>query len=189
MEIALWILCLISSLVLGMFGFSQIIGTIKYFNRFSPGSAIATLLIWLTILGFGAFALLNWLNDCKVALFIGYAIAFILSLRVKPDSDYTTPTNTCNISGSTASDEPESMLNLVNKSIETLQEMHDNAVRDLGNKTEEDAEEMYRLGRITLAEKNQALQSIQRLEMTILFTSDQIKSLKQQRQELLKEKQ
>ncbi len=73
------------SLFLGAFGFPQIVGTIKYFKSFSFVSAIITVLIWLAILGFAAFAVINWLNDYKVALYIGYAISFLMSLKTKPD--------------------------------------------------------------------------------------------------------
>lgn len=86
MRYVLWLLILFGAFVVGTFGFCQIVGTIKYFKYRSPGLLAVTLLIWLAILGFGAFAVLTWLNNYKAALFIGYAISFLLSFNVKPDN-------------------------------------------------------------------------------------------------------
>ena len=83
MEYLIFILVLIGAFILGAFGFSQIIGTIKF--REYAKTPVFTLLFWLILLGFGAFAVLYWLNDSKIALFIGYGISFVLSLRTKPD--------------------------------------------------------------------------------------------------------
>lgn len=74
-----------SAFILGTFGFVQIVGTLKYLKNFKLGSAMFTIIFWLIILGFGAFAVLKWLNSYAVALYIGYGISFLLSLGTKPD--------------------------------------------------------------------------------------------------------
>lgn len=73
------------SLFVGSFGFCQIVGTIKYFRNFRFLSALITITIWATILGFGFYAVTNWLPTYKTALYIGYGISFVLSLNTKPD--------------------------------------------------------------------------------------------------------
>lgn len=73
------------SFLLGTFGFSQIVGTLKYFRNFKLSSALFTIILWGLILGFAAFAVINWISDYKIALFIGYTVSFLLSLGTKPD--------------------------------------------------------------------------------------------------------
>lgn len=85
MKIILFAIVLFLSFFLGVFGFCQIVGTIKYFKNFNFLSALITLIIWVAILGFGFYAVTNWLPSCKTALYIGYGISFILSLGTKPD--------------------------------------------------------------------------------------------------------
>ena len=83
MQYLLFVLVLVGAFILGAFGFSQIIGTIRFKGYVK--TPVFTFLFWLIILGFGAFAVLYWLNDSKIALFIGYGISFLSSLRSKPD--------------------------------------------------------------------------------------------------------
>ena len=85
MQIVIVALVLFLSFLVGTFGFCQIVGTIKYFRNFSIGSALFTIVLWGAILGFGAYAVIAWLNDYAVGLYIGYGIAFLSSLKVKPD--------------------------------------------------------------------------------------------------------
>lgn len=85
MEIFLFIVILLGCLILGSFGFSQIIGCIKFFKRFPMASALLTIFIWLAILGFVSFAIINWLDKYNTALYIGYGISFILSFSVKSE--------------------------------------------------------------------------------------------------------
>ena len=73
------------SFILGTFGFSQIIGTIKYFHNFRLSSALYTIILWSAILGFGAFDVITWLSKYAIALYIGYGVSFLLSLGTKPD--------------------------------------------------------------------------------------------------------
>ena len=78
---AVWLV----SFFVGSWGFPQIVGTIKYFGNFKTASALLTIVLWTAILGFGAFAVIKWLNPYKVAFFIGYGISFLSSLGTKPD--------------------------------------------------------------------------------------------------------
>ena len=71
--------------MLGSLGFSQIVGCIKFPKKFPVVSTLLTILIWIAILGFAFFAIVNWLGEYNVALYIGYGVSFILSLSVKPD--------------------------------------------------------------------------------------------------------
>lgn len=71
------------SFLLGAFGFPQIIGTIRF--NLKAKSAPFTILLWVLILGFGAFAVFYWFSSFKVALLIGYVISFLFSLNTKPD--------------------------------------------------------------------------------------------------------
>lgn len=85
MQALLIMVIIFLSLLVGSFGFSQIVGTIKFFRYFPKGQALFTIVLWSAILGFAAFAVIKWLNDYKVALYIGYGVSFLLSLNTKPD--------------------------------------------------------------------------------------------------------
>lgn len=79
------VIILFLSFLLGTFGFSQIVGTIKYFRNFRLGTAMFTVIFWCAILGFAAFAVTSWLKNYFGALYIGYGISFLLSLGTKLD--------------------------------------------------------------------------------------------------------
>lgn len=83
MKFVLFFVVLLLSFAIGTFGFCQIVGTIKYFKFFKPSSAIFTMVLWLAILGFAFFSVVKWFNEQLVALYIGYAISFIISLGTK----------------------------------------------------------------------------------------------------------
>ncbi len=85
MRIILSAIVLLLSFFVGIFGFCQIVGTIKYFKNFSFLSALITIIIWGAILGFGFYTITTWLPSCKTALYIGYGISFVLSFSTKPD--------------------------------------------------------------------------------------------------------
>ena len=70
--------------LIGNFGFSQIIGCIKYpYAVRTPGATIA---LWVVVL-VAVAAVAHWLApaDALIGFYIGYVISFILSLRIKPD--------------------------------------------------------------------------------------------------------
>lgn len=83
----IFVVVLFLSFIVGVFGFSQIVGTIKYFRTFSVLSALFSIALWAGILGFAAYTVITWLNYAKVALYIGYGISFLLSLGTKPDTN------------------------------------------------------------------------------------------------------
>ncbi len=67
----------------GTFGFPQIIGAIKYpWAALSPAKTIT---IWIVILLAVAVLAHLLLATYVAGLYIGYAIAFVLALGVKPD--------------------------------------------------------------------------------------------------------
>ncbi len=76
------------SFLLGIFGFCQIVGTIKYINNFKLSSAIFTVILWQVILALGAFAVIYWLDEYIIALCIGYGVSFLLSFTTKPDNHF-----------------------------------------------------------------------------------------------------
>lgn len=76
-------LVLFFSFLLGSIGFPQIVGTIRF--NLKAKSALFTILFWVLILGFSAFAVFYWLDSFKIALLIGYVISFLFSLTTKPD--------------------------------------------------------------------------------------------------------
>ena len=81
------------SFLLGIFGFCQIIGTIKYINNFKISSALFTVVFWLVILALGAFAVIYWLDEYITALCIGYGVSFLLSFTTKPDNHFVQKEN------------------------------------------------------------------------------------------------
>lgn len=82
MKFLLFIAILFISFVVGSFGFSQIIGCIKYTRN---KLAAFTILLWIVILALVFLAVYSWFNNYLKAIIIGYAISFLLSLSVKPD--------------------------------------------------------------------------------------------------------
>lgn len=84
------------SFVIGVFGFYQIIGSIRIAifqrkerdtieelgGRVRPISLVLfTVLLWIIISAFAIFAVHMWLPNYKVSTYIGFGIAFLLSLR------------------------------------------------------------------------------------------------------------
>lgn len=83
MRLLISFLIIFFSFLLGAVGFPQIVGTIRF--NLKTKSALFTILLWILILGFGAFAVFYWLDSFKTALLIGYAVSFLFSLNTKPD--------------------------------------------------------------------------------------------------------
>lgn len=84
------------SFVVGVFGFYQIIGSIRIAihqrkereaieelgGRVRPISLVLfTVLLWTAIIAFAIFAVHTWLSNYNVSSYIGFGIAFLLSLR------------------------------------------------------------------------------------------------------------
>lgn len=83
MRFLIFALVLFFSFLLGAIGFPQIVGTIRF--NLKAKSALFTILFWVLILGFSAFAVFYWLDSFKIALLIGYVVSFLFSLTTKPD--------------------------------------------------------------------------------------------------------
>lgn len=156
MKFLIFSIILFLSFLIGNFGFCQIIGIIKYLKI---SKSLSTLLLWTLILGLGAFVVIKWLNYYSTALYIGYGISLILSFNVKPD-EYTQQEvkNYNNVflnddefqdpDLSLMTDEDREMVSALNESISKLQESYNNAVRDMGDYTIDDAEFAYKYNQI-----------------------------------------
>lgn len=85
MNVFLFILFAVICCVVGVFGFCQIIGVIKYNYMFSGKNIAATVIIWLIILSVVAGILIAIVPKLWAAVCVGYVISFLLSLNVSPD--------------------------------------------------------------------------------------------------------
>lgn len=193
----IFVVVLFLSLIVGVFGFSQIIGTIKYFNTFSAFSALFTIILWGGILGFGAYAVIAWINYAKVALYIGYGISFLLSLSTKPDTP-AKPINTnvgnnnfisnddYAIDTSFMSEEDKKEVEGINEIISTLVDTYNNAVRDLGDYTLEDANSAYKNGFMNKERYIELKNAIESLTFVKEVYPEKILEMKEKRNEILK---
>ena len=69
--------------IIGVFGFSQLIGSIKFW--YVTPHLFLTIGVWTVILGLVA-AIAYWLLPAHMTgFYIGYAVAFVASFSVKPD--------------------------------------------------------------------------------------------------------
>lgn len=186
MQILLFIIVLFCSFLVGAFGFSQIVGSIKYFRTFNPASALITILLWLAILGFGAFAVINWLNNCWIALVIGYVASFIMSLSTKADKEIenTTPKKR-KLNLSFMEDEDRIMYEQFEMSIQKLTETVENAKRDLNGMTVEELDSMYNRKLVSKEQYGQISNAIQSLNMIIELTPANIDALKKEQEKIL----
>ncbi len=83
MEVFVGLILGFVAFLLGVFGFSQIIGTIKYPNIVrSPG---ATICLWLGILITAIIVSHSLLGEYLAFIYIGLGISFVCALGVKPD--------------------------------------------------------------------------------------------------------
>lgn len=80
-----FILVFYGAFLIGAIGFPQIVGTLKFLRSTPAGRAAFTITFWLIILGFCVFAVLKWLNDYAVSMYIAFAITFLASLNTRPD--------------------------------------------------------------------------------------------------------
>lgn len=80
MNILIFILITIATWFIGVFGFCQIIGSIQYVRVRAIPLTLFTVLFWVSVLGIITTIILMFLNTYKVALFIGYIVALLMSL-------------------------------------------------------------------------------------------------------------
>lgn len=146
------------SFFVGIFGFCQIVGTIKYFSSFRIASALFTVTFWGIILTLGFMAVDTYLNEYKIATIIGYVFSFLLSLGTKPDKSSTSKNHRpnsilndteINIDIAIMSEDDRQTYITLQKAISNLSETYNNAVNDLGDNTVEDVEIAYRYNQIT----------------------------------------
>lgn len=76
------IIAFIIFFLIGIFGFCQIIGSIKYFNGIP---SIITILIWTVLLTAAILGGKTLFPNQFIAMLIAYGITFLLSFTVKPD--------------------------------------------------------------------------------------------------------
>ncbi len=81
MNVFMHILTIIVSFVVGLFGFSQIVGSIQWANRRGIPMTLFTMALWIIILVAYVFAVLNWFPAYKMTAFVILGISFLLSLR------------------------------------------------------------------------------------------------------------
>ena len=89
MEVLLFIVVLFLSFLVGIFGFCQIVGSLKFFKP----QFLFTIILWIIILSIGFIIVLNFLSNYIIALIIGYAISLFFSFSTKPEEDDTPPQN------------------------------------------------------------------------------------------------
>ena len=69
--------------LLGVLGWAQIIGSLRYIRMRGAKASFLTIMIWLVILGAASFAVYAWLNKAFLAYLVGLAISFITILFQK----------------------------------------------------------------------------------------------------------
>lgn len=73
-----FIITLIIAFAVGVFGFSQIIGSLQ--NLHSRPGLLGTMILWTVILCAGAFFVVSNFPEEKLAMIIGYAASFVTVL-------------------------------------------------------------------------------------------------------------
>ena len=159
MEIFFFILVLIVSFIIGIFGFCQIVGSLKYFK---PNSLI-TIIFWLLILSVVLIVVANFLNDYLAALIIGYVISFLLSFTTKPDNDTPTPlpNSQQKLDLSILSEEDRASYELLEDTIESVASTLILKASNIGCKTFESIEQDYLNNRITKEEYENDIKNLQ----------------------------
>ena len=193
MKILIFAIILFLSFVIGNFGFCQIIGIIKYLKI---GKSLPTLFLWMIILGLGAFVVIKWFNDYSTALYIGYGISLVFSFGVKPDNDAQEETTDYTDLFLTDDEYDESYLSLMTEedrnsvndlteTISKLQESYNNAVRDMGDYTIEDAETAYKYNHIDKEQYEKLKNSIEVLTFMKETLPSTIEEMKEKRNSII----
>lgn len=66
---------------LGLFGGSQIVGSIQYRKERSPGMTATTILIWSVLLCVAGLAVYFWFFEDRIVLWIALGFGCVLSIR------------------------------------------------------------------------------------------------------------
>ncbi len=78
----LWsFLVFVGSWVVGVFGFCQIIGSVRIAKFRRTLLTVITVTIWSVLLLFLIFAVHLWLFNYRIACYLGLAIAFVMSFN------------------------------------------------------------------------------------------------------------
>lgn len=80
-----FLFCLIAfaSFAIGTFGFAQIVGSLRAIRIRGIGMTLFTTILWASILGGVATAVLLFIPQYQIALYIGYAVSFVIILCQK----------------------------------------------------------------------------------------------------------
>ncbi len=81
LEALLFCVILFVSLIIGVFAYCQIIGTIRTFFTRPIWLEFSTIIIWVLILLACGFIMHKWLNDYKLAFYIANLVSIVLSWR------------------------------------------------------------------------------------------------------------
>lgn len=79
------------SLLIGVLGFPQIIGCIKYFYLRTPAKNFGTIFVWVIVLGIIGIIAHVFFIDYIAGYYAGTIIAFIRSFSVEPDENLINP--------------------------------------------------------------------------------------------------
>lgn len=140
MEVFVGLMLGFVAFILGVFGFSQIIGTIKYPNAVrSPG---VTICLWLGILITAIIVSHSLLGEYLAFIYIGLGISFFYALGVKPDAPKNENSTQSNVESRNST----------------------NIYADL--MTESDRDEIYKLERIIKDLKKSRRESLELLNTT-----------------------
>lgn len=78
----LWFaLVFVVTFFVNVFGFCQVVGSLRTIKIRGVGMTTFTLIIWLSILALLCLAVHVWLDNYKFAYYISVAISFLLSLN------------------------------------------------------------------------------------------------------------
>ncbi len=77
MSIILFIVVLIVTYVVGVFGFSQIVGSLQNFSSRGAGLSLLTIVLWGAILVGSFFLMKNLVPDQSVAYYIGMVASLV----------------------------------------------------------------------------------------------------------------
>ena len=157
MEIFFFMLVLITSLLIGIFGFCQIVGSLKYFKP----NLLTTIIFWLVILSVILIVVANFLNDYLAALIIGYVISFLLSFTTKPDNDTPLPNCQQKLDLSILSEEDRATYELLENTIESVTSTLILLASNIGSKTFESIEQDYLDNKITKEEYENDIKNLQ----------------------------
>lgn len=76
----MFIVIMVVTWFVGVFGWAQIIGSLQNIKQRGLGMTLVTVTIWCAIMGAIAWASLYFFGSQKIALYIGYGVSFLMIL-------------------------------------------------------------------------------------------------------------